>query len=119
MIHPTPATTDQHEEAPSTIDENELATMASMADKDDSSTRREPTSSSGGSSSMNGLAATANDDDQGARLRLAEYRSTIAEYEKELESPSLSQAKRYALKRSLAMEHSKLIREERRLGLRK
>jgi len=50
---------------------------------------------------------------------LESYRSKIAEYERELESTSLSQAKRYAVKRSLAMVNSKLIREERRLGLRK
>jgi Leucine-rich repeat (LRR) protein len=50
---------------------------------------------------------------------LAEFRSKIAECETELNSPSLSEAKRYALKRTMAMEHSKLIREERRLGLRK
>jgi hypothetical protein len=45
--------------------------------------------------------------------------SKIQDFESKLENRSLSQAKRYALKKSLAMERSKLIREERRLGLRK
>jgi hypothetical protein len=44
---------------------------------------------------------------------------SIREKEIQLEKESISQAKKYALKKSLAMERSKLIREERRLGLRK
>jgi Leucine-rich repeat (LRR) protein len=54
----------------------------------------------------------------GGEASLVECRSKIAEYETELDNASLSEAKRYALKRSLAMERSMLIREERRLGLR-
>jgi len=46
-------------------------------------------------------------------------RTSILDLENQLEKVSLSQAKRYAMKKSLAMERSKLIREERRLGLRK
>jgi Leucine-rich repeat (LRR) protein len=44
---------------------------------------------------------------------------SIREIEIQLEKESISQAKKYALKKALAMERSKLIREERRLGLRK
>ncbi len=50
---------------------------------------------------------------------LSSLRIKISEFENELERPSLSEAKRYAVKKSLAMERSKLIREERKLGLRK
>eukprot|EP00934_Nitzschia_sp_Nitz4_P004570 Nitzschia sp. Nitz4//scaffold34_size148208//51551//53857//NITZ4_002974-RA/size148208-processed-gene-0.39-mRNA-1//-1//CDS//3329548777//4560//frame0 len=50
---------------------------------------------------------------------LDEIQLNITKLEAELESLSISQAKRYALKKSLAMERSKLIREERKLGLRK
>jgi Leucine-rich repeat (LRR) protein len=52
-------------------------------------------------------------------LILTELKSKIQEFEGQLENPSLSQAKRYAVKKSLAMERSKLIREERKLGIRK
>lgn len=46
-----------------------------------------------------------------------ELKRKVAKLETQLENLSLSQAKRYALKKSLAMERSKLIREERRLGI--
>ena len=60
-------------------------------------------------------------DDEEARIEdmLSGFRQAIAAYENQLESASLSQAKRYAVKKSLAMERSKLIREERTLGIRK
>jgi Leucine-rich repeat (LRR) protein len=48
-----------------------------------------------------------------------ELERNIAQLESQLEYLSLSQAKRYALKKSLAMERSKLIRENRRLQWRK
>ena len=50
---------------------------------------------------------------------IEEFKAKIRLLEVELDNPSLSSAKRYALKKSVAMERSKLIREERRLGLRK
>jgi hypothetical protein len=50
---------------------------------------------------------------------LVNLKQSVHDLEVELESLSLSQAKRYALKKKLAMERSKLIREERRLGLQK
>jgi hypothetical protein len=50
---------------------------------------------------------------------IPELTSNIQDFESQLENLSLSQAKHYALKKSLAMERFKLIREERRLGLRK
>lgn len=43
-----------------------------------------------------------------------QLKQNIKALEMELESLSLSQAKRYALKKSLAMERSKLLREERK-----
>jgi hypothetical protein len=47
---------------------------------------------------------------------LDELKESIMKLSIELETNlSLSQAKRYALKKELAMERSKLIREERRL----
>mmetsp|Transcript_6581 Transcript_6581/g.7640 ORF Transcript_6581/g.7640 Transcript_6581/m.7640 type:complete len:889 (-) Transcript_6581:449-3115(-) len=48
-----------------------------------------------------------------------EFKTKIAELKAQLENLSLTQAKKYALKKSLAMERSKLIREERRLLLQK
>ena len=106
-ISPTPTTAAPLRQSPPPQEEG-MATMT-IADKEEASTLVESTSHD----------IIADDDDQVALLRLADYRSAIVDYEKELANPSLSQAKRYALKRSLAMEHSKLIREERRLGLRK
>ena len=50
---------------------------------------------------------------------LDELKQKVEELKIQLENLSLTQAKKYALKKSLAMERSKLIREERRLGLRK
>jgi Leucine-rich repeat (LRR) protein len=50
---------------------------------------------------------------------LDELKHKVEELKIQLENLSLTQAKKYALKKSLAMERSKLIREERRLGLRK
>jgi hypothetical protein len=44
-----------------------------------------------------------------------ELRVSIDALALQLENPALSQAKRYALKKNLAMERSKLIREERKL----
>lgn len=60
-------------------------------------------------------------DEEAAKVEavLSGFRSKIDEFESQLEDLSLSQAKRYAVKKSLAMERSKLIREERKLGLRK
>jgi Leucine-rich repeat (LRR) protein len=54
-----------------------------------------------------------------AKAILSDLNDKIAEFQSQLENPSLSQAKRHAVKKSLAMERSKLIREERKLGLRK
>ena len=45
-----------------------------------------------------------------------ELRRNIDALSQQLEHLGLSQAKRYALKKQLAMERSKLIREERRLA---
>jgi Leucine-rich repeat (LRR) protein len=50
---------------------------------------------------------------------LDDLKQKVEELKLQLENLSLTQAKKYALKKSLAMERSKLIREERRLGLRK
>jgi len=50
---------------------------------------------------------------------LDELRQSVEELKVRLEDLSLTQAKKYAVKKALAMERSKLIREERRLGLRK
>ena len=50
---------------------------------------------------------------------LDELKQKVEELKIQMENLSLTQAKKYALKKSLAMERSKLIREERRLGLRK
>uniref|UniRef100_A0A7S4AP71 Uncharacterized protein n=1 Tax=Pseudo-nitzschia australis TaxID=44445 RepID=A0A7S4AP71_9STRA len=50
---------------------------------------------------------------------LKELQESVEKLKAELENLSLTQAKKYAVKKSLAMERSKLIREERRLGLRK
>lgn len=46
---------------------------------------------------------------------LQELEKTIAELAEELDRPGLSEPKRYAFKKSLAMERSKRLREERRL----
>jgi len=46
-----------------------------------------------------------------------ELRSKIDEFSRQLNNAHLSEAKKYALKKSLAMEKAKLIREERRLKL--
>jgi Leucine-rich repeat (LRR) protein len=50
---------------------------------------------------------------------LKELQESVETLKAELDNLSLTQAKKYALKKALAMERSKLIREERRLGLRK
>eukprot|EP00980_Cylindrotheca_fusiformis_P001655 scaffold374_cov124-Cylindrotheca_fusiformis.AAC.14 len=51
---------------------------------------------------------------------IAEYKEKIQSMQKEFDTNfSLSQAKRYALKKQIAMERSKMIREERKIGLRK
>ena len=52
--------------------------------------------------------------DQSSPL-LEELHISIDSLAVQLENPALSQAKRYALKKNLAMERSKLIREERKL----
>ena len=50
---------------------------------------------------------------------LKELQQSVEKLKSDLENLSLTQAKKYAVKKALAMERSKLIREERRLGLRK
>ena len=50
---------------------------------------------------------------------LEELQESIEKFKIELADRNLTQAKKYAMKKALAMERSKLIREERRLGLRK
>jgi leucine-rich repeat protein SHOC2 len=48
-------------------------------------------------------------------LLLEELRISVDALALQLENPALSQAKRYALKKNVAMERSKMIREERKL----
>jgi hypothetical protein len=48
---------------------------------------------------------------------IPELKSKIHDLEHQLENLSFSKTKRYKLKMSLAMDRSKLLREERRLGL--
>lgn len=50
---------------------------------------------------------------------LKELQESVEKIKIELADRNLTQAKKYAVKKALAMERSKLIREERRLGLRK
>ena len=50
---------------------------------------------------------------------LKELQQSVEKLKTEVDNLSLTQAKKYAVKKALAMERSKLIREERRLGLRK
>ena len=50
---------------------------------------------------------------------IAELQGKIEELKLQLDSNSLSQAKKYAVKKALAMEKAKQIREERKIGLRK
>lgn len=52
-------------------------------------------------------------------LKIEEFKNNIQSLSTALDKVSISNAKRIALKKTLAMERSKLIREERRLGLRK
>eukprot|EP00536_Pseudo-nitzschia_multiseries_P011357 jgi/Psemu1/259787/estExt_Genewise1Plus.C_3820022 len=65
-----------------------------------------------------GADASGEDEDDTTKV-LRELQASVDRLKAEVENLSLSQAKKYALKKSLAMERSKLIREERRLGLRK
>lgn len=62
--------------------------------------------------------APIHDEEEVVSILLQECQSKIAQLQLELESPSLSQAKHFAVKKALTLERSKLIREERRLGLR-
>jgi Leucine-rich repeat (LRR) protein len=64
---------------------------------------------------------SADDPERQAALSLiAEYQEKIHTMQKEMDTNfSLSQAKRYAMKKQIALERSKMIREERKLGLRK
>lgn len=62
---------------------------------------------------------SAEDESSSLSPLLIELQTIIQKLQEEVDDPSLSQAKRYAVKKSLAMERSKLIREERKLGLRK
>ena len=51
---------------------------------------------------------------------IEEYKGTIGAIQREIDTNfSLSQAKRYALKKEMAMVRSRMIKEERKLGLRK
>ncbi len=50
---------------------------------------------------------------------LKQLQESVEKFKIELADRNLTQAKKYAVKKALAMERSKLIREERRLGLRK
>ena len=65
------------------------------------------------------LPSSSNEDDEAANFKtnISVFRRNIAGFENQLENPSLSAAKRYAVKKTLAMERSKLIREERKLGV--
>jgi len=59
-----------------------------------------------------------NDEEEDHKL-LNELQQSVEKLNVDLDNLSLTQAKKYAVKKALAMERSKLIREERRLGLRK
>jgi Leucine-rich repeat (LRR) protein len=59
-----------------------------------------------------------NDEEEDHKL-LKELQQSVEKLKADLDNLSLTQAKKYAVKKALAMERSKLIREERRLGLRK
>jgi hypothetical protein len=76
-------------------------------------------SSSSNSNSIDVGANTDADADLDDNKVLDELKQKVEELKIQMENLSLTQAKKYALKKSLAMERSKLIREERRLGLRK
>mmetsp|Transcript_38359 Transcript_38359/g.92789 ORF Transcript_38359/g.92789 Transcript_38359/m.92789 type:complete len:226 (+) Transcript_38359:1100-1777(+) len=57
---------------------------------------------------------------QASLKMIAECKVRIDAVQKEIDTNfSLSQAKRYALKKEMAMERSRMIKEERKLGLRK
>lgn len=61
-----------------------------------------------------------NPERQASLSAIAHYQEKIQCIQRELDTNfSLTQAKRYALKKQMAMERSKLIREERKVGLRK
>jgi Leucine-rich repeat (LRR) protein len=59
-----------------------------------------------------------NDEEEDHKL-LNKLQQSVEKLKADLDNLSLTQAKKYAIKKALAMERSKLIREERRLGLRK
>lgn len=60
-----------------------------------------------------------NEESEDDHKLLKELQASVDKLKLEYEEQSLTNAKKYAVKKALAMERSKLIREERRLGLRK
>jgi hypothetical protein len=100
---------------PSNNNEQEQVSSSAQMNEQSTTSRKEEIKEAQSSSTIERTATAAEEESS----LIAEFKSKIQLLEGQLDSPSLSQAKRYALKKSLAMERSKVIREERRLGLRK